>query len=325
MTRSKYVLLLLFTTLIMGTSFPIGKIGLDYAPPFLLMAVRFTVAGGVLALLTAKRRQPSGAQWLQAGLIGLLQSTAVMGCAYYSMNWITSGESSIITSIAPLFVIVISAMLRGNKYGFRQWAGAVIGFGGVVISFGAQFGLSPGTPIGFAGAVFFAIATILIKKWGASMDSLVLAAYQMLAGGMALFVLSWLTEKPTFVWTLTSVSVALWLAVISSIVQFGVWFYLLRNSDPARTSAFLFLVPVFGVLSSALMLGERVAWYVGAGGALIAAGIFLVNWRAKDNAEGAAGSKPCQPGGERLTDRPEERARDFERIAVPDYGKYAKH
>lgn len=292
MTKTKYYVLLLFTTMIMGSSFPIGKIGMAYAPPFLLMAIRFTLAGALLAAFTARRKQPAGAQWLQAALIGLLQSAGVMGCAYYSMFWITSAESSILTSIAPLIVIVLSALLRGAKYGILQWLGTGIGFAGVVISFGAELGLSPGTPIGLAGALMFALATMLIKEWGANFDSLVLAAYQMLAGGVALFVISGWTEKPSFVWSVPSVIDVLWLAIMSSIVQFGVWFYLLRNGDPARTSAFLFLVPLFGVLSSWLLLGERIAWYAGVGGALIGAGIYLVNrtgrMRAADVAKPAA-------------------------------------
>ncbi|WP_313960469.1 hypothetical protein [Paenibacillus xylanexedens] len=41
MNRAKYIILIIVTTLIMGTSFPVGKIGLSYAPPFLLMGLRY--------------------------------------------------------------------------------------------------------------------------------------------------------------------------------------------------------------------------------------------------------------------------------------------
>lgn len=128
--------------------------------------------------------------------------------------------------------------------------------------------------IGFLGAIFFATSTLLIKRWGAGFDMTVLAAYQMLAGGIALLLLGAVTEHPYFTFTSTSVVVLLWLVIMGSIVQFSLWFYLLRSGDPAKTSAFLFLVPVFGLLSSWLLLGERVAWYVGLGGAFICVGIF---------------------------------------------------
>lgn len=280
MSAIKYTGLLLLTTFLMGIAFPVGKIGLDFAPPFLLMGLRFFFAGGLLALLSARKRQPKGAkQWLQAGTLGLFQSAGVMGFAYYSMRWITSGESAIITSTSPLMLIVLGAVMNGAKYRVWQWLGVIVGFVGVMFTFGLHLEIEPGTFICFAGAVCFTIATLILNRIGPAFDLKVLAAYQMMAGGIALLVLSGATEDLYFSVTVTSVTVLLWLVVMCSIVQFSVWFYLLQNSDPARTSAFLFLVPLFGVLTSWLLLGEQVTWHVYAGGAMICFGIFMVNWR----------------------------------------------
>jgi drug/metabolite transporter (DMT)-like permease len=297
MNKFKYIGLVLLTTILMGVSFPVGKIGLSYAPPFFLMGIRFVLAGGLLAVIVAKKPRPLGVkQWLQAAVIGLFQSAGVMGCAYFSMRWITSGESSIITCTNPLIVIVLGTLLTGAAYRGRQWLGVAIGFVGVVFAFGLQMGIQPGTFISFAGAVCFATATLLVKRWGPAFHTTVLAAYQMLAGGIALFILSAITEHPYFTFTGTSVTVVLWLAVMGSIIQFSVWFYLLRSGDPAKTSAFLFLVPFFGVLSSWLMLGEKVEWYVGAGGVFICVGIFLVNWEGKAGSNVQVTKKPALDG-----------------------------
>ncbi|WP_248926110.1 DMT family transporter [Paenibacillus hamazuiensis] len=286
MNQIKYFSLVLLTTLIMGVAFPVGKIGMAYAPPFLLMGTRFVLAGGLLVMIVAGKPRPQGVRWLQAALIGVLQSACVMGCAYYSMHWITSGESAIITFTNPLLVIVLGTIFTGAVYRIRQWIGVAVGIVGVAFSFGFNLGLQPGTFIGFAGALSFSTATLLIKRWGPAFDMNVLAAYQMLFGGIALFIVSAFTEHPYFAFNGVSVTVLLWLAIVSSIVQFSLWFYLLRSGDPAKTSAFLFLAPLFGVLSSWLLLGEKIEWFVGVGGALICAGIFLVNWERK--AVGAA-------------------------------------
>lgn len=286
MNKWKYIGLVLLTTFLMGVAFPVGKIGLSYAPPFFLMGIRFVLAGGLLAVIVAKRPRPRGAkQWMQAAAVGLFQSAGVMGCAYFSMHWITSGESAIITSASPLLVIIMGTLLTGAAYKLRQWAGVVLGFVGVALSFGLHVGMQAGTLISFGGTICFATATLLIKRWGPAFDMTVLAAYQMLAGGIALLILSGVTEHPTFILTGESVAVLLWLAIMCSIVQFSVWFYLLRNGDPGKTSAFLFLAPLFAVFSSWLLLGEKVQWYVGAGGALICIGIFLVNWQGKPGHE----------------------------------------
>ncbi|NUU77512.1 DMT family transporter [Paenibacillus xylanilyticus] len=277
----KYTLGIILTTLIMGTSFPVGKIGILYAPPFLLMGLRYVLAGGLMALILRKRPLPTGWHaWLKIIVIGLFQSAGVMGCAYYSMNWITSGESAIITFTNPLLVIIISALLYGLTYRFSQWMGVILGFAGIMLTFGWHMSFSPGTWIGFGGAVSFAVSTLLIKRWGDRYDTFVLTAYQMLAGGTALLLLSAWTEEPHFMMNTTSVVVLLWLTLFCSIIQFSLWFYLLQHSNPAQTSSYLFLAPFFGVLSSWILLGEQIQWVVGAGGLLIGVGIFLVNRRA---------------------------------------------
>ncbi|WP_128103265.1 DMT family transporter [Paenibacillus sp. DCT19] len=282
MKTGRYTLLIIITTFIMGTSFPVGKIGMHYAPPFLLMGLRYILASIIMVYIVRKRPLPVGCrQWFQVALIGLFQSAGVMGCAYYSMNWITSGESAILTFTNPLLVILFSAVLYGVSYRLSQWAGVLLGFIGVVLTFGLQLSVSPGTWIGLAGSFCFAVSTLLIKRWGAAQDTFVLTAYQMLAGGIALLILSAWTEEPHFVLNVTSVFVLLWLALICSIIQFSLWFYLLQHSDPAKTSSFLFLAPFFGVLSSWILLSERMAWMMGVGGSFICIGIYLVNRRQR--------------------------------------------
>lgn len=274
----KYVVLILLTTLIMGTSFPVGKIGMAYAPPFLLMGLRYVLAGALLAWIVRKRPLPKGwKQWMQTAIIGLFQSAGVMGCAYYSMNWLTSGESAIITFTSPLLFILFSTLLDGVSYRLSQWSGVLLGIAGVAIGFGFQLSFSPGTLIGLAGAVFFAISTILVKRWGSEQNTYVLTSYQMLAGGIVLLMLSAFTEQPAFALNATSFIVLIWLVLACSMVQFSLWFYLLHNSDPARTSSFLFLAPLFGVACSWVLLGERVQWVMGVGAACVCIGIYLVN------------------------------------------------
>lgn len=283
MNPLRFTILIVLTTLIMGIAFPIGRIGLEFAPPFLLMGIRYIVAGGVQALIVSRKPRPVGRQWLQAAIIGLLQSAGLMGCVYYSMRWITSGESAIITFTNPLLVIIIGTIVTGAKYSARVWAGVGLGILGVFVTFGSQMDIQPGTVICFIGAICFAAATLLIKRWGGAFHPEVLSAYQMLAGGIGLLLLSAASETPRFNITPVSIVVLLCLVVLCSITQFSLWFYLLQQGDPGTTSSFLFLAPLFAVLSSWLILGEQIEWYVAAGGVLICISVFVVNWRGRDN------------------------------------------
>jgi probable blue pigment (indigoidine) exporter len=279
MNRIIYGTLVILTTFLMGSSFAVGKMGLTYISPLLLVGIRFTLAGILMALLVMKKPIPrSPFDWARMFLIGLFQTAGVMGCIFLSLRTITAGESSILTFTNPLLVVLLGTIFLGLRYQFIQWLGVVIGFSGVFITLGFHLQLKTGTILGLGAAISWSIATILIKKWGERFNIWVLTAYQMIFGGLLLLFMGVTLETPKLIITPTSVFIVLWLAIMASIVQFAVWFYLLKEGDPGKTSAFLFLAPFFGVLSGWILLGEMIEWYVYLGGLLIFSGIFLVNW-----------------------------------------------
>jgi len=274
-----YALFVVATTALMGSSFAVGKIGLGYVSPLLLVGIRFTMAGILMALFVVKRRHPAKlSDWLRIAAIGLFQTAGVMGCIFISLRTITASESSILTFVNPLLVVVFGTLFTGVRYRIVHWGGVILGFIGVIITLGLHLHLRSGTWLGLLGAVSWAVATLLIKRWGPRIDTWILTAYQMLIGGLLLLVGSVTIERPAIVLNLTSISILVWLAVMASIVQFAIWFYLLQHGDAGKTSAFLFLAPFFGVLSGWLILGESIKWPVLIGGVLILVGIFLVNW-----------------------------------------------
>lgn len=274
-----FTILVVVTTFLMGSSFTVGKIGLNYVSPLLLVGLRFTIAGLLMAVLVRKHMKPQKlSDWGRIFTIGLIQTAGVMGCIFLSLRTITAGESSILTFTNPLMVVMMGTVFLGIRYRLLQWLGAFIGFIGVFITLGFHLQLTIGTLFGLGAAVFWSIGTILIKQWGSRFNVWVLTAYQMLFGGIILLLMGLTLESPKLMITPVSITVILWLAVMASIVQFAIWFYLINQGDPGKTSAFLFLAPFFGVLTGWVLLGEVVEWYVYAGGVLIFTGIFLVNW-----------------------------------------------
>ncbi len=284
MNKYIYGLLVIITTSLMGSAFAIGKIGLLYSSPILLVAFRFTLAGVLMAIYVYFWKRPHPKSWKEWGkifTIGLFQTAGVMGCIFVSLKTITAGESSILTFINPLLVIIFGTLFLRLSYRKLQWFGVILGFLGVFFTFGAHVSIKVGTILGFMSAVSWAIGTLLIKTWGQAIDVWVLTAYQMLFGGLVLVFSSFILETPFFDVRLPSILILLWLAVMASVVQFAVWFYLLHIGDPGKTSAFLFLAPFFGVLSGWLLLDEPIHWYVMVGGIFIFIGIFLANWTPK--------------------------------------------
>ncbi|MFD1886761.1 DMT family transporter [Paenibacillus wenxiniae] len=280
MNRIHMLFLIVLTTFLMGSSFAIGKIGLAFASPLLLAGLRFLLAGIIMAVLVRWLRQPHPSVWRDWGkmaLIGAFQTAGVMGCVFISLRTITAGESSILTFTNPLLVVVFGTCFVGMRYRWYQWIGVLLGLIGVSITVGAQLQWKIGLVFGLASAVSWATATLLVKRWGGDLNTWVLSAYQMLAGGILLLLGSVLFEQPSFVWNGTSIMILLWLSLLSSIVQFAGWYYVLQNSDPGKTSAFLFLAPFFGVLTGWLLLGEPLYPSLITGGVCILVGIYLVN------------------------------------------------
>ncbi|MFD2507817.1 DMT family transporter [Halalkalibacter alkalisediminis] len=244
MNKIIFSLLVILTTALMGSSFAIGKLGLAYSSPLLLVALRFTFAGIIMAVIVKvfKREHPKQrGEWFKITLIGLAQTAGVMGCIFVALRTINAGETSILTFINPLLVVVLATLFLKIKYGFRQWLGVSIGFIGVFITLGAHLDFKVGTILGFLSAVSWAIGTLLIKKWGDLFDTWVLTAYQMLLGGLILLVASFILETPYFILSLNSIIILGWLAIMASIVQFAVWFYLLTvcqsNCDTSSQNA----------------------------------------------------------------------------------------
>lgn len=272
----KFTLLILLTTFLMGSSFAVVKIGLPYSSPLSLAALRFTLAGLIMAMIVIFLKRPhpnSKGDWIKMLIIGTFQTAGVMGGIFLSLRTITASESSILTFTNPLLVVVFGTIFSQARYKLYQWIGVLLGLVGVIITMGAQLEFK----VGILSAVFWAISTLLAKKWGAISDTWVLSAYQMLFGGLLLLLGSFILEKPFFIMNGNSLFILLWLSIMSSIVQFAVWYYLLQKSDPGKTSAFLFLAPFFGVLSGWALLGEPIYTSLLIGGLFIIIGIYLVN------------------------------------------------
>ncbi|MGK7378014.1 DMT family transporter [Planococcus sp. 1R117A] len=283
-----FALLVILTTSLMGSSFAVGKIGMSYISPLLLIGMRFTLAGilmGAIVLILKRPHPKKLKDWLRILLIGAFQTTGVMGAIFLSLRTITAGESAILTFMNPLLVVVFGTLALGIQYRLVQWSGVLLGFIGVFVTMGGQLQAEVGTLLGFSSAVFWAVATLLIKQWGQRFDIWVLTAYQMLFGGILLLAGSLLLENAQLVINPASIFIVLWLAIPASIVQFAVWFFLLQNGNPGKVSAFLFLAPFFGIISGWLLLGEEIGFTLFAGGIMIFAGIFLVNWPDKRMAE----------------------------------------
>ncbi len=286
-----YIAVLLSSTFLMGSSFVAGKILLRGIPPFALVGGRFLLAGiaaAPLALLLGRerprpraigRRHTSPASWPVLIAIGLLQTTAVMGLLFWSLASIAPTDAAILLFTNPLWVALVAPIFLAERLRTRGVVGLAVGAIGVVLAVGGMrtTALSGGA-LALAASLAWTGATILTKRYASQVNAWRLTCAQMLVGAAALLLIARLVGQgwPARL-SLAQWAWFLWLAIPASTGSFGLWFLALRWGGAARTSAYLFLVPVFTVLLAHLILGDPVMEAQIAGGVLIGAAVYLVN------------------------------------------------
>lgn len=299
LTQPRIVLLLAtLCCLLWGSAYPAIKQGYallsigrdDLAAQMLFAGYRFLGAGLLLMLFawftgrSLTRLTPR--QMGQAGLLGLLQTTLQYIFFYIGLAHTTGVKGSILNASGVFFSVLMAHWIYHNDaLNWRKLLGCALGFAGVlVVNIGPLLGSAPmdgGVSImgeGFIvlAALVLSAASIYGKRISQSMDAVVMTAYQLAWGGVALMAIGWVAgaNMPSFTWA--SGLLLVYMAALSS-VAFAVWGALLKHNRVSKVAIFSFLIPVFGSSLSVLFLGESLLeWKYLLALVLVCAGIWRV-------------------------------------------------
>ncbi len=298
--------------IIWGTTYTAIKFAVRDFPPFLLVGIRQTTAGLLLLLLalanyhwqkTGNRATSAAAPSfspitrpyiLRQVITGLFTITGGNGFISWGMQYVSSGPASLIGSLTPVFVVLISLTWRsGERITGRMIAGVLLGFGGlaVIFSHGWEDFLKPeyrwGIAACFASCFTWSLGTVMAKRWNSSAVSPLLnAGMQITAGGLGGFLLSILLDTSHTIHhtTLGWLSV-LYLIVIGSAVAFTLYMYVLKHLNATVSSLYTYINPTVAILLGWLFLGEKLTIWELLGMSVTIAGVWLVN----------TGQKPMRP------------------------------
>ena len=278
-----------------GSAIPCIKLsyalfGIDTGNPgslLLFAGLRFALAGGLVLLagsfLEHRPLLPRRGDWPSILKVSLFQTALQYLCYYLALRYTSGVAASILVGANSFFAILIAALLfRMERLTAPKLAGCIVGFAGVVVSqLGAGFQLSfsfRGEGLILLSALSAAVSSTLIRRYSARVSPVLLSGWQFLLGGAALALAGlglggrWGAVSPA------SVGMLLYLALVSA-VAYTLWGCLLKYNPVSRVTIFGFLTPVFGVLLSALFLGEGdvLGARTLAALALVCLGIVLVN------------------------------------------------
>lgn len=284
-----------------GSAFPCIKIGYslfeipagDTASQILFAGLRFTMAG-ILAwifgsLIAKKPMLPEKSAYGKIALLSLFQTVLQYLFFYVGLAHTTGVKSSVIKG-ADVFICVLASALifKLEKLTPKKIIGCIIGMAGVVIINLAGGAIDMSMTLLGEGFIILSMlahtmSSVLIKLFSKNHNPVMLSAFQFTLGGIIMTVcgLTFGGKLPNV--TVEGIAMLLYLALVSS-VAYSLWSTLLKYNPVSRISVFGFMNPVFGVILSAILLGEtEQAFSINAviALALICAGIVIVNSSAK--------------------------------------------
>ena len=291
---NKVYLKLVLTTFFWGGTFVAARYAVGEAPPFFAASCRFMIASLVLIPLVAWQSRsegrgfpmPANARQL-AGLFSLgLTGVFLYNAVFFTGLKLTSASNgALIVAINPLLTAVLSAIWLRERVGLTQAAGLMLSLFGVTVVI-ARGSLSVVTSLSFnkgdlimVGApLCWALYSILGKKALARFTPLAATAYASLFGA-ALLVPAALLEHAAAGGPLPGFSWLGWLAILQlallgTVIGFVWWYQGVQQIGTARAAVFVNLVPVFGAVLAALILGERLVAAQLWGGLLVIVGVY---------------------------------------------------
>ena len=280
-----------------GSAFPCIKIGYqlfqidgnDISSQLLFAGCRFTLAGLLTILLGSlmNRRPliPRKTSWIRIAKLSLFQTVIQYLFFYVGLAHTTGVKASIIEASNVFVAILIASLIfRQEKLDKHKIIGCIAGFAGVVLININQSGLDMSLSLTGEGFILlstiaYAVSSVLIKIYSREDNPVMLSGWQFLLGGIIMILCGYLTGGSESVWTAPSISMLFYLAAVSA-VAYSLWVILLKLNPVSKVAVFGFMNPVFGVILSALLLGEgQQAFGLTAIGALVLVciGIYIVN------------------------------------------------
>ena len=255
-----HIFLALLVTLIWGVNFVVIKVGLEDFPPLLFCALRFALAALPLLFLRGPLPAP-GWRILQ---IGVLLGVVKFGLLFVGMHLgMPAGLSSLVLQSQVFFTVLIAALVLGERPTLRALTGLALAATGLLL-IGSERSLGDSL-VGFllvvAAALAWAFSNIATKRSGAS-DMLRLICWVSLVPVLPLLGLSYVFEGPQAMSAAVEhlnwrgVGALLYIAFLATTVGFALWSFLLRRYPASLVTPFALAVPVSGLLSGWLLLGE---------------------------------------------------------------------
>lgn len=287
--RSAY-LAWLSVCLLWGTTYLGIRVALETIPPATVGALRYLVAGGVLAIVLRLRGEhlPGPSHWRGLALLGFLMIAVGNGGVIWAEQWVPSGIAAVVVAAFPFWMTGLEAALPGGeRLTARGVTGLVIGFFGILMlvwpeltaggELGRQFGI--GVIALQLACIGWALGSSYSRRHARGENALGAAALQMIFGGLFMALAATIRgewAQLTFTWR--SGLAEVYLIVFGSLVGYTAYVYALKHLPVSTVSLYAYINPVIAVVLGTVLLGEPFGWRVVLAAAVVFAGVAVVRF-----------------------------------------------
>lgn len=275
-----------FLALVWGYNWVVVKVALAYAAPFVFAAERVLGGGLCLLLLLLLFHKPFWPRhpW-RSLLLGLLQTTLFTGCTTWALVHGGAGKSAVLVFTMPFWLLLLAPMFLHERLRGLQWLAVVLAFAGLMLIFapwrhGADLSSSA---LAIGGGIAWALSVLVAKRipvkgpW----DLLSLTGWQMVLGSLPLILLAWWVPGGATDWTPVYAAALAYNVVFATALAWLLWLFIVGRLPATVSGLSSLIIPVVGVLSGWLQLGERPSAEEAAGMLLVFGALLLLPLAAK--------------------------------------------
>jgi drug/metabolite transporter (DMT)-like permease len=255
-------------TLGWGFNWPMIKLALSELPVLSFRSVCLLGgAAGLFAIAAWKRlplRVPRG-QWRRLLPITLFNITVWNLCVTYGIRHMPSGRAAILAYTMPLWSVLLSAWLLGERISARRIVGVGLGMLAMLLLLSSELRAVQAAPVGtlliLGGALSWALGTVLMKRYPVDLPVTALTAWQLLLGGIPLYAgaLAFDLDRlhPLTLWPAVAFA---YNVIVAFVFCYWAWFKIVASVPVGVSSLAVLMIPVVGVFSGMLVLSETPHW-----------------------------------------------------------------
>lgn len=289
--KTRIWLALLALYIVWGSTYLAIRFTVETIPPFMSAGMRFLVSGAILLVWrwAAGDIMPTKRQWRSTAIVGIFLLLGGNGLVSFAEQYVTSGIAALIIGSMPLWMVMIEALRPGGvKPGWQAILGLLIGFGGIFLLVGPAELTGSGQaldPLGvsalLAAAFLWSVGSIYSRGADMPKSSLMATGAEMLAGSLALFLVSGLTgEWSNF--SFVDVTPKSWLGLaylitFGSMIGFVSYIWLLQNAPVSLVATYAYVNPLVAVFLGAWLANESLNARILIAGLVIIGSVVLIN------------------------------------------------